>query len=355
AQLDSGSLELAVAQAKASLKQAEYNLDETKEPYSEDDIDNAERGVGLAEDYLNYAKWMLDQAEETQEDAEDYLDYAEDYLHYVERLPYDPEEFDAAQEKIAEAEAQLKQTEAQLDQAEAAVEQWRIEISRAEADLTNAKLKLEDMLDGPDEGAVEAAEAQFEAATKAVAEVQKQLDEAIIIAPFDGVVADVNVEEGDVITSSSPIVHLVDLTSMQLEVEVDEIDINDVKLGQRAVIEIDALPSLQLDSEVISISTLSIEMGGVVLYEVTISFNVAPGSGPKPGMSASADIIIHEKNNVLLVPDRAIKQGSGGGRVVEVMIGEQFEEKPVVTGISDGLNTEIVSGLTEGETVVVQR
>ena len=237
AQLDSGSLELAVAQAKASLKQAEYNLDETKEPYSEDDIDSAERGVGLAEDYLNYAKWMLDQAEETQEDAED-------YLHYVERLPYDPEEFDAAQEKIAEAEAQLKQAEAQLDQAEAAVEQWRIEISRAEADLTNAKLKLEDMLDGPDEGAVEAAEAQFEAATKAVAEVQKQLDEAIIIAPFDGTISRVEAKAGEFLSPAAYtgriIVEIVDRKHMELIALVAwnhvEMHVRDHLVGDRPIV-----------------------------------------------------------------------------------------------------------------------
>ena len=341
AELDNGSLELAVAQAKASLKQVEYNLERTREPYSEDDIASAERAVGLAEDYLEYAKWMLDHAEEGEEKAEDYLDY-------VERLPYNSEDFDVAQEKIAAAEAQL-------DQAAAAVEQWRIEVSRAEADLTNAKLALEDMLDGPDEGAVEAAEAQLEAATQALAEAQKQLDEAIIIAPFDGIVAGVNAEEGDVITPASPVVHLVDLTSMELEVEVDEIDINDVKPGQRAVIEIDALPSLQLNGEVISISTLSIEMGGVVLYNVKISIDVTEDSNLKIGMSADADIVINERNNILLVPDRAIKQDSEGNQVVKVVVNEQTEERPVVIGISDGFETEIVEGLNEGETVAVER
>ncbi|MFC1982722.1 efflux RND transporter periplasmic adaptor subunit [Chloroflexota bacterium] len=354
AQLDADFLELAVVQAKASLEQAEYNLEKTSEPYSEEDIDSAERAVGLAEEYLDYAKWMLDQAEETQEDAEDYLENAEDYLDYVERLPDDSEDPDTTMEKIAEAEAQVRQAEAQLDQAEAAVKQWQMEVSRAESDLTDAKQRLEDILEGPDEGAVEAAEAQLQSATQGLAEAQKQLYEATIVAPFDGEVATVNAEEGDTITTASPVVNLVDLTSMELEVQVDEIDIDEVKLGQRAIIEIDALPSLQLEGEITSISTLSVEMGGVVLYDVTISFNITPKSGPKPGMSVSADIIVNEKSNVLLVPDRAIKQGSGGGTVVKVKIDGEIEEKPVVTGISDGLNTEIVSGLTDGETIVIQ-
>ena len=141
---------------------------------------------------------------------------------------------------------------------------------------------------------------------------------------------------------------------MELKVEVDEIDIADVKPGQRALIEVDALPDLQLEGEVTSISTLSIETGGLVLYEVTISLNASPDSGLKIGMSVIADIIINERNNVLLVPDRAISQDSQGDPIVKVMANEEIEERSVVLGISDGFDTEIVDGLNEGDIVVVE-
>jgi multidrug efflux pump subunit AcrA (membrane-fusion protein) len=72
-------------------------------------------------------------------------------------------------------------------------------------------------------------------------------------------------------------------------------------------------------------------------------------------MSASADIIIATRTNVLLVPDRAIKQDSQGKTIVEVMVNGQAEERVVVAGISDGLQTEIVAGLKEGEVVVERR
>lgn len=91
------------------------------------------------------------------------------------------------------------------------------------------------------------------------------------------------------------------------------------------------------------------------MYEVKIGFSVPEGSGLKVGMSATADIIIDERSNVLLVPDRAIKQDSQGNPVVEVMVGEQVQERPVVIGISDGIQTEIVSGLKEGEVVVIEK
>jgi len=107
--------------------------------------------------------------------------------------------------------------------------------------------------------------------------------------------------------------------------------------------------------ELISIDPISIEEGGVILYEVKIGLNVSEDSDLRVGMSASAAIVIDERNNVLLVPDRAIKQDSEGNPIVEVMVNEQIEERTVVTGISDGFKTEIVEGLNEGEVVVERR
>jgi len=332
ARLDTSPLKLALTQAQAALDQAEYNLEQLEEPFSEDDIDSAEAAVDAAEDYLDYAFWMLDQ-------SEDALDKAEDALAEAEQGG------DAV--KIAAAEAQVWE-------AEAAVERWRMEASRAWSSLLTAEAQLEAMLDAPDEGAIDAAESQLKAAELAVTETQKQLDEAVITAPFDGEVTSVHADEGDSVSAMMTIINLIDLTSMELEVEVDEIDVAEVKPGQRAIIEVDALPALQLEGEVASISLLSKEIGGLVLYEVTIGFDIPQGYNLKIGMSAIADIILEERSNVLLVPNRAITQDSQGKPVVKVMVDEEIEERPVVTGISDGFDTEIVDGLSEGDVVVIE-
>ena len=163
------------------------------------------------------------------------------------------------------------------------------------------------------------------------------------------------VDEGDVIPSpalaSTTIIHLVDLTSMELEVEVDEIDMPGVKLGQRTIIDVDALPDVQLEGKVTAIYPVPLEEGGVIVYQVKIELTVPDGSGIMIGMSTDADIIINERSNVLLVPDRAIKKDSEGNPIVEVVINEEFEERSVVIGTSDGLQTEVLEGLKEGETV----
>ncbi len=206
---------------------------------------------------------------------------------------------------------------------------------------------------------VEIAKLTLEAAEKVVAEARKRLQEAAITAPFAGLVAEVYVEEGDIIASptvaSKPVIHLIDPASMELTAEVDEIDIASVDPGQKVIIEVDALPELQLEGEVVSISSLGKEEAGVVLYEVKIGFAVPEGSGLKVGMSATADIVISERSGVLLVPSRAITTDSEGNPMVKVMVNEEIEERPVVTGISDGFQTEIVSGLQEGDVVVIEK
>jgi len=306
--LDTEALELALLKAEIALHRAEYNLDKAKHPYTEDEIENAEDAIDDAEDYLDFVGYMLAYAR----------------LH------------GSAQE----------------------VQQWQTELYRAEASLDEAEDRLEAMLSAPDEDEIEILEMEVDAAEQALEEAESKLEVENITAPFDGVVTSVDVEEGDIIPESGmsqvTIVHLIDPTSMELGVDLDEIDIPDVKLNQRAIIEVDALPDVQLEGKVISISPLPTVEAGVVLYNVKIGFDVPGGSGLKVGMSATADIITNERGSVLLVPDRAIKQDRQGNPIVWVMVDEQIEARPVVIGISDGFQTEIVGGLSEGETVVLE-
>jgi HlyD family secretion protein len=332
AKLNTGPLELALAQAEAALKQAEYSLEKTQEPYTEEAIESAEAAVEAAEAYQEYVIWMVFRAEDALDEANEALDLA--------IISGDPE-------AIATAEAQVAASET-------ALEQWQMETSRAEAALLSAEVQLEAMLDAPDDGAIAAAKAQLEAAQQTVAETERQLDEATIRAPFSGRVARIYADEGDII-SLPTIIHLINPASLELKVEIDEIDIADVELGQRAIIEVDALPDVGIEGKVNAVSLLAQEMGGIVFYEVTISFDAASDNKLKVGMSATIDIVINEKSNILLIPERAIGRDSQGNQAVRVQIDGEVEIRPVITGISDGLDTEIIGGLSEGDTVVIER
>jgi len=271
-----------------------------------------------------------------------------------------------AELNLAQAEVSLAQAEAGQEQAEATLEEAKYHLDQLERyHATYEERRIVKLQISAAESQVKAAEAQVQAAElavdvarQAVEEAKSELEIETITAPFYGIVTAVYVEEGNFIPapgmSQVTVVHLVDLTTMELGVDLDEIDIPGVALDQRAIITVDALPELQLEGRVARISPLPTVEAGVVLYKVKIGFDVPQGSGLKIGMSAAADIITNERSGILLVPNRAIKQDSQGNPMVWVMVGEQIKQRSVVVGISDGIHTEIVDGLEEGEIVVVE-
>jgi len=206
--------------------------------------------------------------------------------------------------------------------------------------------------------ALDTAQNALDTAKNELNQAKDELEKTIILAPFDGIIAKVNVKPRDVLSTmnyaTTVAIEVIDPSRMELTADVDEIDIPDVKLGQKVVIEVDALPDEQFEGEVASICPLSMEEAGIITYEVKISFDVPEGSKLKAGMSATTDIILVERSNVLLVPQHAIKQDSQGNPMVEVKVNGQTQDRAVVIGISDGYQTEIVEGLDEGEAVVIR-
>jgi len=319
ASLDTTSLELAVKTAEVNLELAACDFREITHPYTYHtlvlDIPASTAAIGDAQRQLT----------EAQEALEIGLSY-EQYWEVWNKLR-------DAQDNLLEAKTNIARG-------------WGADV------FGSGMVRLADYW------TLRAAQLGMEKYQIALDEANNNLAEAVIFAPFDGVVASVDVKVGDVVPpptlTLTTVIHLIDLTTMELTAEVDEIDIALVKPGQEAIIEVDALPALKLDAEVVSISLLPEVEEGVVLYEVGIGFDVPEVNGLKVGMSATADIIIHGGISILLVPNRAIEQDSEGNPVVKVMVNEEIEERPVVTGISDGYQTEIVDGLSEGEIVVVE-
>jgi HlyD family secretion protein len=205
---------------------------------------------------------------------------------------------------------------------------------------------------------VRAAQLGMERAQVAFDAANNDLRNAMIIAPFDGVIAAVDIKVGDSLSAfdyaTRTIVELVDPSEMELNAELDEIDVPYAEAGQRAIIDVDALPGVQLEGEVKSVSPVATEESGLMLYKVKIGFEAPEDSGLRGGMSATADIVIADCSDVLLVPSRAIGEDSQGNPVVKVMVKGKVEERVVVTGMSDGSQTEIISGLDEGEVVVAK-
>ncbi len=357
------ALELVLFNAQISVDQATYNLEQVQDLNTWSDIKVAQSDVDEAESYLKYALEQLYKYIPPNEDGT-YPTIDEDFS----KLPGYKKWEDTvihAQARLNAAKDALKAMQSGRDTEETAIKRKQVEA--AEMAKTQAEKDLEDLDDdiAIKELQLEAARQSTEEARQSAAlaekskgEAQKNLDEATIVAPFSAVVADTYVKEGDMVpnptVSPKTVVYLIDLTSMELIVDLDEIDIPGIQAGQKAIITLDALPDVELQGQVSSVYPLPTSDGGVVIYHVKTSFSTAEEYGLRPGMSASADIIISSKSNVLLVPSRAISKDSEGNSIVKVVTGGQTQDRQVVTGISNDLQTEIISGLSEGETVLVE-
>jgi RND family efflux transporter MFP subunit len=180
------------------------------------------------------------------------------------------------------------------------------------------------------------------------------LDKAVITAPFDGVVADIAITEGEEISTASlasPAITLVGTSGIEMQGTIDELNIASVKVGQSANITLDALPDEQLTGSVAFISPMGTVLAGIVSYGTTISLE-NPSAELKDGMSATAEIVVERRDNVLLIPNTVI-DGTLQNPTVTVLVNGKKETRQVSLGLSDGINTEVVSGLKDGEEVVM--
>jgi|GEM_PF-1513510 len=263
--------------------------------------------------------------------------------------------------------------EAGVETAEIQVELARIQMSMAQQQYDRAGETwkapeglefLEDMVEflvgmmGPDESAAKAsldmARLNWEMARLNLEMVKENLKMAKIVAPHDGVISEITISEGQALTAAAmaaPAMTLIGDGPMQMRGFIDELDIAMVEAGQNVTITLDALPDEELQGKVYFVSPTGTVMFGVVSYETVITLEDTR-DGLRDGMSANADIIIEHRRDVLLIPNRAIR-GTRDEPIVRVYIDGQIEDRPVVLGLSDGIDTEVVSGLEEGEQVVL--
>jgi len=210
---------------------------------------------------------------------------------------------------------------------------------------------------------------------------QTNLDYATIHSPIDGVVISRAVEEGQTVAASfsTPTLFTIakDLTKMQVVANVDEADIGTVEQGQRVSFSVDAYPNEQFAGEVTQVRLKSTVTSNVVTYEVIVN---APNDNLKlkPGLTANINVYTIEKTDVQTLPNKAfsykpnietlntsnfkisedpsiVKNLKENERIVWVQDGQVLRNKSVVVGCADAGNTEIVSGLTNSETVVLEQ
>jgi HlyD family secretion protein len=221
--------------------------------------------------------------------------------------------------------------------------------SKAQIGVDNAKLKQ--------------ALAQVSQSEASLKQLEEQLGYTTIVAPMDGVVLSRDVEIGDAVSSilvlgstATLVMTVGDTTEVYVKGKVDEADIAHVYMGQPARIKVESFRDRYFQGKVTKISPMGVEKDNVTTFEVRVSIN-NPGGELKAQMTANAEILLDEHKNVLTVPENAVVYDNQKNTTVEIPDKKEKEGKrkiPVKVGLSNGSVTEILSGLKEGDQVVLQ-
>jgi HlyD family secretion protein len=323
--------QLALAQAQDALRQAEYTWTVRQEG-------NRASGetLQIAQANLVLAERKVEQAEET--------------YNRVAGRPQDDPQRAYALAQLAQARQERDSILRQLnwytghptDIQQALLD---AEVAMAQAQVDDAQREWERLSEGPDPAEVAAAEAR-------VAAAQASLEAARISAPFDGIVTSVDTREGDLISPGSPAVGLANLNSLLIDVSVSEVDINRISVGQEASLVFDAMPELTYTGRVTQVSLVGVVEQGVVNFKITLELTDADEM-VRPGMTAAVNLVVAEIEDVLLVPNRAVRLREGE-RVVYVLRNGQPAPVTVRLGASSELFSQVLDGdLEEGDQILL--
>lgn len=218
-------------------------------------------------------------------------------------------------------------------------------LALAEAQLEDARRNYERLKDGADPRDVAAAEAR-------VAAAQATINMSRLTAPFSATLTEVKPLVGDQVSPGMAAFRLDDLSRLLVDVQVSEVDINNIKVGQPVVLTFDAILGQEYHGKVIEVAQAGTIVQGVVNFGVTVELTDADEQ-VRPGMTAAINIVVNELQNVLLVPNRSVRLVNGE-RVVYVMAGEQIEMVKIKLGPSSDVYSVVVDGnLKEGDQIIL--
>jgi len=239
-----------------------------------------------------------------------------------------------------------------------------VDSDRTITEKTQSLAKLQAGIDPLD---LKTQELSIQQRQNALWDAQEKLADYTVRAPFDGVIAVLDVKKSDSISSGATIATLI--TKQQTaEISLNEVDVAKIKVGQKATLTFDAVSDLSLTGEVAEIDALGTVTQGVVTYNVKIIFDTQDDR-VKPGMSVAAAIITNSKPDVLLVPNSAIKS-LGTTSYVEmpdeeipasalsnksgITLKNPLRQVPIEIGLANDSQTEVTTGLKEGDQIITQ-
>jgi len=287
----------------------------------------------------------LDNASEDVVDAKEKLDNAIDDLEpYLDRDP-DNSTRKKYQDEVDDAQKEYDDAVRAYDLLvlDKAIAWQNVEILRAQ--LADAERAYDRVKDGPNSDDIAALQAQMDA-------TQVTLDSVDITAPFAGMITNLDIKTGDPVNAGQIVARLDDLSKLLIDVPISEVDINRIEIGQEARLTFDAVQDNEFTGKVVEVSQVGISVQGVVEYQVTIEV-IDATEEIRTGMTAAVNIVVDTLEDVLIVPNRAVRS-MNGSYVVYVIENDELVMVPVVLGANSDAYSEVVDGkLRIGDRVVL--
>lgn len=366
-----------IRQAQSALESAQATLKQTRNALVPQQIasakalyDQAQAAYVKAEKSVNrehallekgfVSKSDVDDAEAQYSEAKAQVESAKSKLDTIREQS--DQDINSAEAKVRQASSELESALANKVQdsikqqdmiaANAALKQAVANLNATRAAAYQDQMKREDLLQ---------AQSQLQKSQASLKTAQTQVNYTTITAPRAGVVVKKYVEKGSIVTagqqayggssSGVTIVELADVSRMQVLAQVDETDIGKISMHQRVNVTVDACPGEKFPARVIKIAPQAVVNSNVTTVPVTVELDRAD-SRLKPAMNATCDFVVGSKSNVLAVPVEAVTE-TDNGKYVTVLDHDKQITRPVTVGLVGNDDCEIISGISEGETLVI--
>ena len=322
----------------------------TRRDLAQEDVKKSERQLTDAQEQVQKAQEQVEKKKDTVQTARDNLVKAEDkHRDALEDLA----ELEAEERRVADPNTNEKKS-------------LRLDIESKQLDLAKARKELSD-LRAPTLAEIELKRAELATAQRAFDDAQIPDAQGEVVATFDGIVGQVHIKDNEDVAKDQDAVVIADPTSVEMRGSVDEVDVLFLQVGDQAEVETDALAGQTIVGTITDIAAFGSTTSGTVFgadfeqdvgsvsYPVTIGIQAPPGTTLPEGLSARGQVVIRDIQNVLLVPVGAI---FGTQQEPQLLVQTStdpvtYEFKPVVLGVSDDFWTELISGVDEGDDILM--
>lgn len=323
------SAENDLAKAQKAVEDAQKRVNSIDNPSSSADIDSAKATVTLAKDQLDKARKFYKPYEKKPEN-----NIIRATL--LNRVAQAQQKYDAAVRRLNNLLGTTPDT---------AVTITETDLTLAKAQVAELEQKIEQLKRGPDPDDLAAIQARIDAA-------QATLDLATLSTPFTATITDVKIKPGDQTVPGTVAFRLDDLSHLLVDVQVSEVDINRVKAGQEVSLTFDAIPDKEYKGIVSEVDRVGQSVQGVTEFTVTVELADAD-EYVRPGMTAAVNFVIEQINDILMVPNRAVRTRDGK-RVVYILVDNEPTAVQVTLGASSDTMSQVLNGdIKEGDPIVI--